>query len=130
MDRKSGHLTGTETAEACLLNGPKIVPDMARKSVTQYNRVAETLSTQKENNSTCFDLESESTARKNSAKNRPERLDCGHALPWIDEFGESRCVGCDSPPEVRMIEPTAAAVRAFCTSAMTSEWPGGPEGWK
>ena len=68
MDRKSGHLTGTEMAEALLLNGPQIGPDMARKSVTQYNRVAETLSTQKENDSTIFDLENEPTAEKKFRK--------------------------------------------------------------
>ena len=111
MAQKLGHLAQAETPQAVLLNGPKIGPHMAQKLGPHINREAEITITQKENSSSISELEKQTEPEKNleeiPAKNWPERLACGHALPWVDESGETCCIGCDPPPNFHVIAPTA-----------------------
>ena len=128
--QKLVHLLRAETPDAKSVNGPEIGPDMDQKLAPHINRVAEISITLGENTSVISELESQSQPEKIPENLRPERLACGHALPWRDESGNVCCMGCDPPPGLHVIAPTAEAIRAFTGSVTSSTWPARPEDWK
>ena len=134
MGLKRVHLSPGEAAETDLLNGPILGPDMDPFWVPHINRIAESSNTLGENTSSISDIEEQLQRAKFDEKipetSWPERLACGHALPWTDESGNVCCMGCDPPPGLHVIAPTAEAIRAFTVSVTPSTWPARPEDWK
>ena len=133
MGLKRVHLSQAEMLSRESVNGPILGPDMDPFWAPHINRVAESSNTLGEASRSITDLEEQIQPAKSDEKIpenwRPERLACGHASPWTDESGEICCMGCDPPSNLRVIPPTAAAIRRFVAS-VTSNRPMRREDWK